>query len=894
MGREKRTTGHGAARGEHAKARHQRDRKGNIMDWTAPLPPGLVAKPDRPQCSSKHKSWFEFIENKDKKKKLEIEFTEDREPPPGFEFVPIGNPTLTSACKELSREQGAMIFIVTSSNGQFSKELSRHLNRVGIHVRESIVEQARQQLGQDSQLPTPDAGAGQPEPIPERQEDINKQADAAIRDLFPRIPNTDRQMILEHSFNKARLSDKKDPPVGLAAHVTLSRRVQLAVLAHIRHNHTRYDKLLRETSYVNARKAVEGLCLDYLVKWRGDEETGRDQLDEILAEVVVISDSESEDEDEDEDDDDDEDESSDASSVEEVSPDKQTAPVRSALPTPAPMPSPPTVDLTKPDNAQPGAGTSRRAMKRRAKKEARKERLAAQRATKRAERGFNRYQAVGQAWNQAVERQRLGNAEHVPNPTATDGVDRSVHRVPQTWKPSEAESVRPMDQGIYYTRETLQPARYAYEPVSQQPRPAYSSVQRPSYAEAAPRVADAESYRGQDWPIQRLPLRNSSRPIVGPPAASHASTLIERVRHHGEDLKDYLVPSVEQRSPDVAKFPADFPSQEYRPPREAHNDVPSRQVHYTLDTREEFITLPPRSEGIRTATAPAARPESYIVVSSQPRGMTRSYAPVAGTGNHSDTTSYRDDAHRGDYGRPVRVDSQSWIREDNAYPRSELRPIVIHDSPEPVRHDNMQPARFSLEVRPPRRSPPARREHEDANHSGAIYVGDRDRWRSDTRNGQYVEDQLGDFCEIVRVSNKFPKRHGSQPVPVEAELYDPRPTESRPQDSGHAYREDERIYDSRSGHSAYPRTERVIARYEQPADYRSEEIVSGIKRHADGYPSGSVKRQERVLGIETDGHFQPVTAYVPVDHNYQYQPQATHAPIRTPTYAPVSGYPPHH
>ena len=76
------------------------------------------------------------------------------------------------------------------------------MNRVGIHVRESIVDQARQQLGQDSELPTPDTGAGQPEPIPEKQEDINKQADAAIRDLFPRIPNTDRQMILEHSFNK--------------------------------------------------------------------------------------------------------------------------------------------------------------------------------------------------------------------------------------------------------------------------------------------------------------------------------------------------------------------------------------------------------------------------------------------------------------------------------------------------------------------------------------------------------------------------------------------------------------------------------------------------------------------------------------------------------------------
>ncbi len=136
MGREKKG-GPSAATGTHAKDRHKRDRKGNIIDWAAPLPPGLVAKPERPQTSSKHKSWFEFIENKEKKKKLEFEvienfvltgcweadvhrtgtnqpqFTEDRRPPPGFEFIPVGNPALTTACKELSREQGAMIFIVT-------------------------------------------------------------------------------------------------------------------------------------------------------------------------------------------------------------------------------------------------------------------------------------------------------------------------------------------------------------------------------------------------------------------------------------------------------------------------------------------------------------------------------------------------------------------------------------------------------------------------------------------------------------------------------------------------------------------------------------------------------------------------------------------------------------
>jgi hypothetical protein len=74
------------------------------------------------------------------------------------------------------------------------------------------VEQARATLGDDHQQQLPaGATAGEPEPIPEKQEDINKQADAAIRDLFPRIPHTDRQVIIEHAFNKVGTTH---PPVG--------------------------------------------------------------------------------------------------------------------------------------------------------------------------------------------------------------------------------------------------------------------------------------------------------------------------------------------------------------------------------------------------------------------------------------------------------------------------------------------------------------------------------------------------------------------------------------------------------------------------------------------------------------------------------------------------------
>ncbi|RGP64114.1 hypothetical protein FLONG3_9660 [Fusarium longipes] len=254
MGREKRNLPAAVAGGP--KERHRRAQRSQF-DHAAPVPTGFVAKPALPK-TTKHHSYFEFVENKDKKKKLEFQITTKKTPPPGFEFVPAGNPELTTACKELSREKDAMIFIVSSI---------------------------------EHMLPaTRDA----PEPIPKSQEEYDAQVDAALRDLFPRIPNTDRQMIIEHAFRRDPMNKSEKEKVGFSEDITLARRVQLAVLAHIRHTHTRYDTLLRETSWQNARKVVENLCLDTLVKWRGDEESGRDQLDEILREVVVISDSEGE------------------------------------------------------------------------------------------------------------------------------------------------------------------------------------------------------------------------------------------------------------------------------------------------------------------------------------------------------------------------------------------------------------------------------------------------------------------------------------------------------------------------------------------------------------------------------------------------------------------------
>lgn len=230
--------------GGHAKERHRKSTRSG--SWNVAAPTTLNARPEAPGLKSKHHSYFELVENTDKKKKLEFkvcgfpalstrqsidvasntrQITSDRQPPPGFEFVPIGNPELTTACKELSREQDALIFIISvrmitdtlscspslTLTGVYRVQtdkraapasLSHQVNRIGHHIRQTIVEQARASIGDSDASSLGQHLSGLPEPIPVDQQEINEQADKAIRDLFPRIPNTDRQTIIEHSFKK--------------------------------------------------------------------------------------------------------------------------------------------------------------------------------------------------------------------------------------------------------------------------------------------------------------------------------------------------------------------------------------------------------------------------------------------------------------------------------------------------------------------------------------------------------------------------------------------------------------------------------------------------------------------------------------------------------------------
>lgn len=70
MAKEKRKLPKGAAGGP--KERHKRTQKSQF-DPKAPMPVGFVAKPSIPKSKSKHHIYFEFVENDNKKKKLDFQ-----------------------------------------------------------------------------------------------------------------------------------------------------------------------------------------------------------------------------------------------------------------------------------------------------------------------------------------------------------------------------------------------------------------------------------------------------------------------------------------------------------------------------------------------------------------------------------------------------------------------------------------------------------------------------------------------------------------------------------------------------------------------------------------------------------------------------------------------------
>lgn len=351
----------------------------------------------------------------------------------------------------------------------------------------------------------------------------------------------------------------------MASGLTLARRVQLAAIAYIRHTHTRYDELLKTTSWANARKAVEKPCLDIIVKWRGDEETGRDQLDEILREVIEISDTEEESEDD----------------ISNPEPEPaEHAGVMSAVALlrdtaelqdvqPASHPSP--FLAHRRDPSVPAAlslSTCRqKAIAKAEKRSARKTRR------------FRRYAAAAEAL--AGSSRQNGHANE-PSVVPTDSIPMDL-----TMSPGPARSVYPSrEPTVVVTRGTpIIEQMPRHIELRTDPQRLNGDSRRERMATVARGLPEGNAYT----PPQPIHDLENHRPKVGHPSTgySYQQVPVSPVRH---GLQDMLLQSIEPASPAGAQTPRDSSHVLHREPRyvEEAPRIISRGDHEQMGSAPRF------------------------------------------------------------------------------------------------------------------------------------------------------------------------------------------------------------------------------------------------------------------------------------------------------------------
>ncbi|KAK8161884.1 hypothetical protein IWX90DRAFT_388721 [Phyllosticta citrichinensis] len=232
-----------------------------------------------------------------KRRKLRIADSFEENAPNGYTFVPIGNVELTEQCKEFCRKKGLKAYNVSTHPSSEARanpgKVSYHLNRVGFHFPSAVVDQAMEWIG----IPLNGRSrAGIANNIGRRLKTYGSQPEkvavrSAMKDLFPKMPPESLAVILEHAFQQGANR------VGTATNLSIERRVQMAVLAHVRHKHTNYDRLLKEVGYIEARKTVEKPCIEKILEWRGEGQEEDDEMEDDFREVIVLDDDDDDDSD---------------------------------------------------------------------------------------------------------------------------------------------------------------------------------------------------------------------------------------------------------------------------------------------------------------------------------------------------------------------------------------------------------------------------------------------------------------------------------------------------------------------------------------------------------------------------------------------------------------------
>jgi hypothetical protein len=171
-------------------------------------------------------------------------------------FLPSGDATLTRRAKKLSSLSAVVV--------KFSRTRKRY-ERQGLLVTEAALDEAEAQCDADAdERSVQRQRAARLRDIADEQ--LVAEMAAAICEQFPRCPADEAQRIAAHTAIRG------SGRVGRSAagRQLDSKAIQLAVIAHIRHEYTDYDELLMQgIERSDAREMIRAAVEKQLDRWRG-------------------------------------------------------------------------------------------------------------------------------------------------------------------------------------------------------------------------------------------------------------------------------------------------------------------------------------------------------------------------------------------------------------------------------------------------------------------------------------------------------------------------------------------------------------------------------------------------------------------------------------------------
>ncbi|PYI04139.1 hypothetical protein BO78DRAFT_348139 [Aspergillus sclerotiicarbonarius CBS 121057] len=167
--------------------------------------------------------------------------------PARYVFVPKGDVYITRHCRSKTKESGQIVYVVYDNRGKSTLGL-----RVPADVHAAVLQSAAE------------TAESRAHAVKLRDEKDSGRARELLRTHFPLMPEESLDTVLQHAFLKGT------GRVGRVSKLSDERKANLAVEAHIRHTHTRYESLLKDgKGRDQARKATREVVQAIKTTWAG-------------------------------------------------------------------------------------------------------------------------------------------------------------------------------------------------------------------------------------------------------------------------------------------------------------------------------------------------------------------------------------------------------------------------------------------------------------------------------------------------------------------------------------------------------------------------------------------------------------------------------------------------